>query len=519
MPTVTPTAVAEGDLLWTPSAERIAKSHLTAFMAWLAEKRGLRFANFTELWKWSSTDLEGFWGAIWDYFEVESSAPYTRVLGSRKMPGAEWFPGAMLNYAQHALRHERPDTEALLFLSEREPLQSMQWTDLANQVRVLAPQLRAMGLKKGDRVAAYLPNTPVAVIAMFATTSIGAIWASVSPDFGASGVVDRFSQLSPKIIFCVDGYQYGGKPFDRRAEITNIIGKLPSIEHVIFLPYLNVSDRTPLTANTVLWDDVMNHPPVAAKDFVYEQVPFDYPLWTLFSSGTTGLPKPIVHSHGGIILEQLKHLAFNYDVHPRERMFFFTSTTWMLWNFLASSLLSDVVPVLYDGNPGWPAPDVLWKIAQDTKSVMFGASPPYIAGLDKNNIVPKDRFDLSNLQAVTLAGSPVSPECMAWIYKNVKEDLWVVSGSGGTDLCTGFISGASILPVYAGEIQARSLGAAAYAFNSEGKVVVDEVGELVLTEPCPPCPSASGTTPTAAAIANLISTSSPESGATGISSA
>ena len=480
--------VNEGDLLWTPSAARINKSRLTAFMRWLERERGLKFARYPDLWQWSVNDLEGFWQAIWDYFEVQSSTPYERVLADRRMPGAKWFPGARLNYAQHALRHERPDTVALMYLSERTPLASVSWEELGGKVRILATQLRKLGVVPGDRVVAYMPNMPETIVAMLATTSIGAIWSSCGPDFGTRGVLDRYSQLAPKVMFCVDGYQYGGKPFDRKAEVQKIIGQLDSLRHVVYLPYLNRDDREPLSAHTILWDELFKHPPVPAAAFRFEQVPFEQPLWILFSSGTTGLPKPICHSHGGIILEQLKHLAFNFDVHPGERLFFFTTTGWMMWNFLVSSLLSDVVPLLYDGNPAWPSPDVLWKMVDDSGATLFGTSPTYVSALEKGGFVPKDKFKLATLESVTLAGSPVTPECMQWLYNNVKKDLWVASGSGGTDVCTGFVAGASILPVYAGEIQAPSLGVSVYAFNERGEKVVNQVGELVVTEPMPSMP-------------------------------
>jgi acetoacetyl-CoA synthetase len=480
--------VNEGDLLWTPGPARIEKSHTTAFMRWLAKERGRSFATYEEMWRWSVDDLEGFWQAIWDFFQVRSSTPYERVLAERRMPGARWFPGARLNYAEHALRFERPGADALMYLSERIALTRMSWEELGGKVRILATQLRKLGVQRGDRVVAYLPNSPHAIIAMLATTSIGAIWASCGPDFGTRGVLDRYSQLAPKVMFAVDGYQYGGKPFDRKAEVQKIIAQLDSIKHVVYLPYLNPEDRQPFSSHTVLWDDLLNHAPVPASEFEFEQVPFDHPLWILFSSGTTGLPKPICHGHGGIILEQLKHLAFNFEVHPGERLFFFTTTGWMMWNFLASSLLSNVVPVLYDGNPAWPSPDVLWKMVDDSGATLFGTSPTYVAGLEKGGFVPKDKFKLTTLESVTLAGSPVTPECMEWIYNNVKKDLWVASGSGGTDVCTGFVSGIGILPVYAGEIQARSLGCSVYAFNERGEKVVNQVGELVVTEPMPSMP-------------------------------
>ena len=478
----------EGDLLWTPSVGRVERSHIVAFTRWLAKERDLHFADYDALWNWSVTEVEAFWQAIWDYFEVQSSAPVERALASKKMPGAEWFPGARLNYAEHALRHERTNATALLHLSERRLLSTLSWEDLGGKVRVLATQLRKLGVQPGDRVVAYFPNIPEALIAMLATTSIGAIWSSCGPDFGTRGVLDRFTQLAPKVLLCVDGYQYGGKPFNRRPEVEKIIAQLDSLERVIYLPYLEPADRTPLSKNTVFWDDLLDHPPVARSEFKFEQVPFSQPLWILFSSGTTGLPKAICHSHGGILLEQLKALHFHMDLHAGDRMFFFTTTGWMMWNFLASSLLANVSPVLYDGNPAYPEPDILWKMVEQSGTAFFGASPTYVAILEKAGIVPGKKFDLSKLASIMLAGSPVTAECMVWFYENVKEDLWVAPGSGGTDVCSGFVGGVVTEPVRAGEIQKRSLGVAAYAFNERGESVVNEVGELVVTQPMPSMP-------------------------------
>ena len=482
------TAVKQGDLLWTPGHERIKQAHLTRFMRWLEREHSRRFANYTELWQWSVEDLEGFWQALWDYFHIMSSAPYSRALADRAMPGAVWFPGARLNFAQHALRNERDDVEALLYLNEREPLKALGWSELGAKVRALGTRLRAMGVTPGDCVVGYIPNIPEAMIAMLAVTSIGAVWSSCGPDYGLRGVLDRFKQLNPKVLICVDGYQYGGKAFDRRAEARQVISELRSLRHVIYLPYLNPDDRALQTENEVAWASVFQDPPIAREAYHFEQVPFDHPLWILFSSGTTGLPKAIVHRHGGILLEQLKALHFHMDLHARQRMFFFTTTGWMMWNFLASALLADVVPVLYDGNPAFPEPDVLWSMVEDSGASFFGASPTYVTILQKANIVPSERFDLSRLNSILLAGSPATPEHMQWFYRNVKQDLWVASGSGGTDVCTGFVGGVVTQPVYAGEIQARQLGVAAYAFNERGERVVDEVGELVITEPMPSMP-------------------------------
>jgi acetoacetyl-CoA synthetase len=475
------TPVREGDLLWTPSAERVAGSNLTAFTNWLAAQRGLFFDGYHALWRWSVEDLDGLWQAVWDYSGVEASAPPERVLGRRSMPGAEWFPGARLNYAQHVLRRERPGQDALLYVGETAPVVAgLDWAELAGQVRVLGTQLRSMGVRPGDRVAAYLPNIPQTLIAMLATTSVGAIWTSCSPDFGWRGVLDRFRQLKPKVLFCVDGYTYGGRDFDRRDEVQKIVGGLHSLKYVVPLgSRLN---------GGLSWDALLDHPPVPAADFEFEQVPFGHPLWILFSSGTTGLPKAIVHGHGGILLEQLKLQQFHLDLRAGDRMFFYTTSGWMMWNFLVSSLLLGVCPVLYDGSPGYPGPDALWRIAHEANVSLFGASPAYVDLMSRAGVVPGKQFDLPGLRTIMPAGSPVSPECTAWFYENVKRDVWVATGSGGTDICSGFVGGVPTLPVHAGEIQAPHLGVAAKAFNHRGESVIDEVGELVITEPMPSMP-------------------------------
>ena len=335
---------------------------------------------------------------------------------------------------------------------------------------------------------AYMPNIPQTMVAMLATTAIGAIWACCSPDFGSRGVIDRIQQLAPRVLFCVDGYRYGGKAFDRKKELAEIIAAMDGLERVVYLPYLDAEDQRAPCESALRWSDLLAHASVSKEEFEFEQVLFGHPLWVLFSSGTTGLPKAIVQSHGGILLEQLKLQHFHMDYRAGERAFFFTTTGWMMWNFLASMPLSGVCPVLYDGNPAYPTPDVLWRVAQDSKASFFGASPAYVDVMAKAGIVPRERFDLSHLRAIMPAGSPVSPECTAWFYKNVKDDVWIATGSGGTDCCTGFVGGVPTQPVYAGEIQARSLGVAAYTFNEKGESVVDEVGELVLTEPMPSMP-------------------------------
>ena len=462
----------------------MGRANVTAFARWLERARGRQFSDYHELWRWSVTDLDGFWQAVWDYCGIEASVPATAVLGRRTMPGADWFPGARLNYAQHVLRNERPGQDALYHQSETAPLAGLPWPELGNAVRVLATRLRGLGVRPGDRVASCMPNIPQTAIAMLATTSIGAIWTSCSPDFGWRGISDRFGQLSPRVLFCVDSYRYGGHDFDRSAEMQQLIRQLPGLEQVIHVP----GPAGGFVAGARSWDELMDHEPVPAGRFSFEQVPFGHPLWILFSSGTTGLPKAITHSHGGILIEQLKLQTLHMDLRPGDRMFFYTTSGWMMWNFLVSSLLVGVQPLLYDGHPGYPQPDVLWEMAQNAGVTFFGASPAYADLMAKARLVPADRYDLAALEAIMLAGSPVSAECGAWFYRNVKRNLWLHVGSGGTDVCSGFTGGAPTLPVYAGEHQARNFGVAAYAFNPQGQPVTGEVGEMVITQPMPSMP-------------------------------
>ncbi len=454
-------------------------------MAWLKRTRGLRFDGYPQLWQWSVTDLEGFWQAIWDYNDIVVEAKPTAVLGAAAMPGAEWFPGARLNYAENVLRQERPGQVALYYHGETTPVTPLYWEELGASVRILATGLRGLGVQPGDRVASTLPNIPQAVIAMLAATSIGAIWTSVSPDFGWRGALDRFRQLEPKVLICTGGYRYGGKDYDRSGELARVISELDCLEHVIYLPHRDI----PAPAEGAKsWHDLLDRPAVEPSGFTFHRGPFGMPLWILFSSGTTGLPKAITHSHGGILIEQLKLQRLNMDLKPGDVLFFHTTTGWMMWNFLVSSLLIGVKPLLYDGNPGYPEPDALWRMAADAKVTLFGGSPAYADMLAKRGVVPKDKYDLSALRTVMLAGSPVSPECGAWFYRNVKRDLFSHVGSGGTDVCTGFTGGSPTLPCRAGEHQHRNLGVAAYAFNDKGEQVVNEVGEMVITRPMPSMP-------------------------------
>ena len=482
-----PRDVAEGELLWTPDPDRVERSNLTAFTHWLRDERGVELGQgYDELWRWSVADLDGFWGAIWDHFDIRASAQPTTVLADRGMPGATWFPGARLNYAEHALRRADAGGDALVFCSESTPPTTLSWADLAAQVRIVATQLAALGVGPGDRVVAWLPNVPEAIVALLATTAIGAVWASCSPDFGTTAALDRFAQLEPTVLFAVRSYRYGGRVHDRTAALKGIIAGLGDPTTVVLVDSSAVDGPGPADATT--WDALLDHPPVPAEGFTFAQVPFDHPLWILFSSGTTGLPKAIVHGHGGILLEQCKLQHLVMDLREGDRLLFFTTTSWMMWNFIASALLLGVQPVLYDGSPTHPTPDVLWRVVADARVTMFGASPSYVDLMVRHGIAPRERVDLSALRCVMPAGSPVSPAHTAWFHRAVAEDLWVATGSGGTDVCTGLVGGVPTLPVFAGEIQACSLGVDAHAFDDAGRPVIDEVGELVITSPMPSMP-------------------------------
>ncbi|MDR2212817.1 MAG: acetoacetate--CoA ligase [Pseudomonadales bacterium] len=477
-----------GEILWQPSQEWIDNSNLQRFRLWLKQHRGREFSDLHALYRWSVNELEEFWSALWDFFQIQASAPPSQTLATRTMPGAEWFPGARLNYAEHILRHERHGATALLYCSERLPLQAMDWRELGNSVRKLATHLRALGIKPGDRVAAYLPNIPEAVIALLATSSIGAIWSSCSPDFGTHSVLDRLSQISPKALFCVDGYYYKGQRFERKQELRHIISALDSLETVVYLPYMDQDDLTPPTPGALLWNDLLQGPDISAKNFHFEQVSFSHPLWILFSSGTTGLPKAIVHGHGGITLEQHKLSVLHYDLKPGDRVFFYTTTGWMMWNFVVSSMLAQACPILYDGNPVWPEPDALWRMADQAGACLFGASPSLQQMQEKAGVVPKNKYQFERLRCIMLAGSPVSAECTEWFYNNVKADLFLGPGSGGTDICSGFCGPMPGLPVKAGVIQMPHLGVDLQAFDEAGHSIRNAVGEFVVCQPMPSMP-------------------------------
>jgi acetoacetyl-CoA synthetase len=455
-------------LLWEPTSEQIEGATITRFAR--AVGRGGSYEN---LWRWSVDDLEGFWAAVWDFFEVQASQPYERVLGCREMPGAQWFPGARLSYAEHFFRARADDAVAIRHAAELRELSQWTWGELRDQTERIATGLRRLGVGPGDRVAAYMPNIPETIAAFLATASIGAVWSSAAPEFGARSVIDRFAQIEPKVLLGVDGYRYGGRDFDRTAIVDEIANEIGA--QAIRFGYLDGSG----------WPaDLLADP----QPLTFEQLPFDHPLWVLYSSGTTGLPKPIVHGQGGILLEHLKKLHLHLDAQEGDRVFWFTTTGWMMWNFLVGALLTPASIVLYDGNPATPDLGALWDLAERTGMTTFGTSASYIAACMKAGVEPRAGRDLSALRAVGSTGSPLSPEGFNWVYEHVGADTWLFSTSGGSDLCTAFVGGVPTLPVYEGELQARSLGAKVEAFDDHGNVLVGEVGELVLTEPMPSMP-------------------------------
>ncbi len=481
-----PWQLREGALLWQPSVAFKAASTMTDYMAWLERERGLRFADYAELWRWSVDDLAGFWSSVVDYYEIPLRGESTEVLGDATMPGARWFDGAQLNYAEALLRRVVPDRPALLFASERSPLHEVSGSELQAAVAAAAAGLRRLGVGRGDRVVAMIPNIPEAVVGLLACASLGAIWSSCSPDFGARGLIDRFAQISPKVLITVDGYTYGGKPFDRGEVVAELRAALPTLERTVVIPYLD-PDAAANGPAEMTWADLLAGP---KEPLIFEAVPFDHPLWVLYSSGTTGLPKALVHGHGGVVLEHAKAIGLMFDIRDGDRMFWYTTTGWMMWNFLVGSMLVDGVPVLYDGSPGYPNLEVLWDLAARARVSLFGTSAAFLAACQKAGIRPGETSDLSHLEVIGSTGSPLAVETFGWVYDAVKPDVWLASMSGGTDVVSAFVGGCPLLPVHAGELQARALGAKVEAFDEAGRSVVGQTGELVLTAPLPSMPVA-----------------------------
>ncbi|MFI7607210.1 acetoacetate--CoA ligase [Micromonospora sp. NPDC049366] len=474
-----------GDVLWTPPADVRERSRIGNYLRWLREQRGLDFADYDALWRWSVTDLDAFWRSIWDHFEVVAHTPPTATLADAAMPGARWFPGATLNYAENVLRMpgRTDDDPVVIAHGQTRPPVTLTAAELREQVRRVAAGLRRLGVTAGDRVAAYAPNIPETYVLLLATSSLGAIFSSCAPEFGTRSVTDRWQQIEPTVLVAVDGYRYGEKAVDRRAEVAAIRAALPSVQHTVGIAYLDPAGDPP--AGGIPWADL-----AAPTDepLAFTPVAFDHPLYVLYSSGTTGLPKPIVHGHGGILLEHLKMLALHHDLGPADRFFWFTTTGWMMWNFLVSGPAVGAAIVLFDGNPGHPDLGALWRLAEETGTTYFGTSAPFLLACRKAGLVPREIADLSALRGLGSTGAPLPAEGFTWVYEAVGDRPQLQSLSGGTDVCTGFVGGVPLLPVHAGEIACRALGARVEARSADGTPVIGQLGELVITAPMPSMP-------------------------------
>ncbi|SDO95983.1 acetoacetate--CoA ligase [Lentzea jiangxiensis] len=469
------------ELLWRPDPTR--DNGMTAFRTWLRSERGHDFPDYESLWEWSVSDLEGFWGAVASYFDVQFHSAHERVLGSADMPGARWFPGSTLNYAEHALRRGADDDLAVIFHREDGVASSLTFGALRSRVAAFRAALAAQGVSRGDRVVALVPNAPEALIAFLAAASLGATWSSCSPDFGARAVADRFTQIEPAVFVAVSGYVYNGRSFDCRPVVEEIRAQLPGLRATILVDYLDNGATLP---DTLSFSELLTAHEGAPLEFT--PVPFDHPLWVLYSSGTTGLPKGIVQGHGGIVLEHLKMLGLHSDLGPGDRFFWFTTTGWMMWNYLVGALMVGTTIVLYDGSPAYPSLNALWHLAEQHRVTYFGTSAPYVQSCLKEGLEPSSTYDLTGLRVVGSTGAPLTPEGFRWIASAVGEDVQIASVSGGTDLCTAFVAASPDRPVWLGELSCRALGASVHAYDEAGRALEDEVGELVITKPMPSMP-------------------------------
>ena len=472
--------------LWQPSAERIQNTHLYRFMNGVNEKHALSCTAYEDLYQWSIQNIPDFWAAIWDFTDIRVSRGYDQVVSDpTKMPGARWFQGAQLNFAENLLRFQ-DDRVALIFRGEEREPRRMTYRELYDEVARVARSLRELGLQPGDRVAGFMPNMPETIVAMLAATSLGATWSSCSPDFGIKGVLDRFGQIRPRVLFTANGYAFKGKTFDSLARVSEILQDLPSIEKVVVVPYTEADPDISSVPNAVGYNDFKASETGLKIDF--EQLPADHPLYIMFTSGTTGLPKCMVQSAGGILVNQMKELMLHTDLKRDDTIFYFTTCGWMMWNWLTCSLAVGASLVLFDGNPFHPHPGALWEMAQDEKISIFGTSAGYLAALQNAGVTPGKTYDLAPLKAVLSTGSPLSVEGFEYVYSELKEDLQLASISGGSDINGCFAAGNPMGPVYAGELQCRCLGMKVEAWDESGKPVINSQGELVCTAPSPSMP-------------------------------
>ncbi|TXG37093.1 acetoacetate--CoA ligase [Seonamhaeicola maritimus] len=471
--------------LWEASGTFKQKSHLTAYCNWLKRNQGLSFNNYQDLWDWSIENIEDFWVSIWNYFKIKSHSQYNQVLSSYNMPNCTWFGGATLNYSEHIFRQSKPSQTAIYFSNESGINIEISWQELEEKVASMVSYLKSLGVKRKDTVVAFLPNVPEATIAFLAVNSLGAIWSSTSPDFGTESVVNRFAQIEPKVLIAVDGYSYNGKPYDKTNTVKEIVASLPTLKKVILLPYIN---ENALDNFSDAYEDINTIFKIDGGTLQFQPVDFNHPIWVLYSSGTTGLPKAIVHSHGGILLEHFKYMAFHNDVHEGERYFWFTTTGWMMWNFLQSALLMGASIVLYDGCPTYPKFDSLWNFSDDLSINHFGTSAPYLVANMKKQIDIKKAHNLSSIRSISSTGAPLPAEAFDYVYNHIKNDVWLCSMAGGTDVCTAFVGGTPFYNVRSGEIQCRALGVSLYALDDLGNTVEDDLGEMVINKPMPSMP-------------------------------